>query len=43
MERHIKMNAVELYDAVREIIMMEDDDAEGWSHKFKDKPMLSIS
>ncbi len=40
MERHIKMNAVELYDAVREIIMMEDDDAEGWSHKFKDKPTM---
>lgn len=39
-ERHIKMNADELYDAVKEIIMMEDDDADGWSHKFDNKPTM---
>jgi hypothetical protein len=40
-ERHIKMNAADLYDAVREIIMLEDEDNEDrWNTKFEDKPTL---
>ncbi len=41
MDRHTKMNAADLYDAVREIIMMEDeDDMDQWNTKFKDKPTM---
>ena len=42
MERHIKMNATDLYDAVREIIMLEDEENETgrWNTKFEDKPTL---
>jgi len=42
MERHIKMNATDLYDAVREIIMLEDEENEDgwWNTKFEDKPTL---